>query len=467
VRRTVAGLLGIVLLAACAGTGSVRAASPAPTPASYYPAEPGPGFDVGHYDIRLAYAPRTGRIHGRTVVTATATRPRRTLTLDFVGLHVDGVHVDGRAATFRRASGLLVVTPMHAVARGRTFRVAVEYHGVPRTVPDPTETDPATGERLGWNRLANGDVYVVSEPTGARSWFPCDDRPSDKATFTTTVGVPTGATVASNGQLLDVSSGPHGDQQWHWRMNHPMATYLATVVIAAMREQLTASAGGVTIRNFFPVPGDQAGVTDFARQGEMLDFFASRFGPYPFGEYGAVTVPTDLGYALETQTLALFGRDMLGTDREAQSVVAHELAHQWFGDSVGIRRWSDIWLNEGFAQYGQYLWIAHADPSFDLDPRMAQLRDHGEAELGPILDPGPQHTFGTAVYERGALTVHALRRTVGDEAFFAILHRWTAEHRFRTATTAQFIALAESVSGRDLGAFFRSWLSAPTMPPLP
>lgn len=250
-------------------------------------------------------------------------------------------------------------------------------------------------------------------------------------------------------------------------MDRPMAPYLATVVIAPMREQQTASAGGVPIRNWFPTASYEEGVRDFARTGEMIDYFSSIISAYPFGEYGVVTVPADLGYALENQTLPVFGRDMLGTDREAQLVVAHELAHQWFGDSVGIERWSEIWLNEAFANYFQYVWMAHADPGFDLDRTMAERRaDHAD-EWGPILDPGATETFGESVYERGALAVHALRRTIGDAAFFELVHRWTVEHRDGVATTAEFIALAEQVSGRDLGSFFDAWLTAPTMPPLP
>ena len=156
--------------------------------------------------------------------------------------------------------------------------------------------------------------------------------------------------------------------------------------------------------------------------------------------------------------MAVFGRDMLGTDQEAQLTAAHELAHQWFGDSVGIERWSDIWLNEAFANYLQYVWMAHADPTFDLDRTMANLRAEQADELGPILDPGATGTFSSSIYERGALAVHALRRTIGDAAFFTLLHRWTVEHRYGTATTAEFIALAEQVAGRPLDDFFHAWL---------
>ena len=476
-RRLVLGLLAAaVVTAACSSGGSSATGAARPTgrpptarPAGYYRTPVDRGYDVTHYAIRLAYTPKDGRIAGGTDVSATATRRLTRFTLDLHGLRVTRVAV-GRVAGAARAAGVerdgdhLVVTPDAPIEKGREFVARVTYHGVPRPVADPTE--PGADGALGWQRLPNGDVYVVSEPIGARTWFPANDQPGDKATFATELDVPARYAVAGNGTVV-APPAEHGRRTWTWTMDRPMAPYLATVVIAPMHEQHTASPAGVPIRNAFPAATYDDGVRTFARTGEMLDYFASIISPYPFGEYGAVTVPADLGYALENQTTAVFGRDMLGTDQEAQLTVAHELAHQWFGDSVGIERWSDIWLNEAFANYLQYVWIAHADPTFDLDRTMANLRAEKADELGPILDPGPRGTFSSSIYERGALTVHALRRTIGDAAFFELLRRWTVEHRYGIGTTAEFVALAEQVSGTNLDAFFDAWLRAKKVPPLP
>ena len=484
--RLAAGLVATALVAACSsgggssGGGSTTTPSPTGRTAEYYRMPVDRGYDVTHYDIDLSYAPKGGTIHGTTLVVATATRTLRHFTLDLHGLRVTRVDVAvtpktgsppfvasaAHVARVARRGDHLVVTPASPVADGARFGARIAYHGVPRPVSDPTE--PAGQSELGWQRLPNGDVYVVSEPIGARTWFPANDQPGDKATFSVRMAVPPGTTVvASNGRSVGADPATPDRDSYHWRMRRPMAPYLATVVIAPMREQRTTSLAGVTIRNYFPTATYDAGVRDFARTGEMLDYFSTLISPYPFGEYGAVVVPTDLGYALENQTMSVFGRDMLGTDGEAQLTVAHELAHQWFGDSVGIARWSDIWLNEAFANYLQYVWMAHADPTFDLDRTMANLRAEKADELGPILDPGAAGTFSSSIYERGALTVHALRRTIGDDAFFTLLRRWTIGHRYGIGTTAQFIALAERVSGRDLTAFFARWLRAKTVPPLP
>jgi aminopeptidase N len=476
-RRLPVGLLTAVLVAGCssggssAGSSGGSSAAPTSRPSGYYGAPANRGYDVTHYAIDLSYRRHRGTIHGDTTVTATATRRLDRFTVDLHGLRVTrvDVHVTGggaHTATYRRDGDELRVTPSRPIAPGDRFDTRVVYHGTPQPVPDPSEPAGSDADGLGWHRLPNGDVYVVSEPTGARTWFPCNDQPADKATFDTEIDVPARYVVASNGTRAERPV-TGGRRTWHWTMGRPMAPYLATVVIAPMREQAAASPDGVPIRNYFPVATYDEGVRDFALTGEMIDYFASLVGPYPFGEYGVATVPADIGYALENQTMSVFGRDMLGTDREAQLTVAHELAHQWFGDSVGIARWSDIWLNEAFANYLQYVWLAHADPTFDLDQTMANLRAERADDLGPILDPGPTRTFSDAIYERGALTMHALRRTIGDVAFFTLLRRWATRHRYGIGTTAEFIALAERVAGRPLGDFFHAWLRAPKVPPLP
>jgi aminopeptidase N len=476
VRRLATVALALAVVGtACSSGGSSAASSGGPAarsparPAGYYVTPVDRGYDVTHYDIRLSYVPASGTVRGATTITATATASLERVVLDFHGLHVDQVLVGpgpgarGSTAGYTRSGDHLVLRPSPRLAARSQFRVTVRYHGVPRAVDDPTQPG---ADQLGWQRLPNGDVYVVSEPIGARTWFPANDQPGDKATFTTEIVVPDRFSVASNGHRVDRPA-TGGRRTWTWTMDRPMAPYLATVAIAPMREQRTASPAGVPIRNWFPTSTYDAGVRDVARTGDMIDYFSSIISPYPFGEYGVVTVAADLGYALENQTTALFGRDMLGIDRDAELTTAHELAHQWFGDSVGIERWSDVWLNEAFANYLQYVWLAHADPTFDLDRTMRDLRADRAGELGPILDPGPERTFSPAIYERGALAVHALRRTIGDAAFFALLHRWTVGHRYGVATTAEFVRLAERVSGRDLGAFFHAWLQAPTVPRLP
>ena len=483
-KRAVVATSLVIALGACSSASTATRSSPRPrrsTPSTtrvhgttgsasggdaYFPESGNTGYDVGHYDISLSYTPTQPEIRAVAIITSRATTDLAAFNLDFVGLTIDRLTVDGAPAAFTRAEPELTVTPRAAIASGRTFVTKVEYHGVPQPVKDPSESAPASASELGWTRNPDGRVFVVSEPIGSRTWYPSNDFPGDKASYDIRVDVPATVAVASNGLL---ARGPvvHGRSTWHWTMTEPMATYLATVVIAPMREQQTQSAAGVKIRNFFPEDIYDESVKDFAKTGAMIDYFSGLFGRYPFAAYGEVVISDELGYALENQTMSIFASDMLGRDIEAETTVAHELAHQWFGDSVGIRRWSDIWLNEGFATYSEYLWHAHADPTYDVNRAMAQLRAGTESRLTRPNDPGKDGLFSPATYLRGALTLHALRITVGDDVFFRILKAWAAKYRDSTATTAEFIALANETAGQDLTTFFHNWLDAPQVPTVP
>jgi Aminopeptidase N len=475
-RRVISSLI-VVTLIGCSSSGSnaqpanstvpVRGMTgPATIGDPYFPESGNGGYDVGHYDVKISYTPSQPEIRATATVSSVAKTNLTAFNLDFLGLQVDEIVVDGTAARFHRKGSELTIRPRRAVTKNRAFVTRIRYHGIPRTVQDPSESSPVDAAQLGWTRSDDGHVYVVSEPIGARTWFPSNDHPADKAAFDITVDVPEHVSVASNGTLMQ---GPvaNGRRAWHWTMAQPMATYLATVVIAPMREEQTASPAGVTIRNFFPGDGFDASVKDFVKTGTMIDYFAGVFGPYPFDAYGAVVVRDELGYALENQTMSIFGRDMLGTDIEAERTVAHELAHQWFGDSVGIRRWADLWLNEGFATYAEYLWNAHVDPRYNVNTAMANLRASDERELTRPHDPGANGLFTPAIYERGALALHALRLTIGDAKFFELVKTWASKYRYRTATTAEFVALANAIAGRDLTAFFHAWLDTDHVPRLP
>ncbi len=478
VRRSLAGLV-LISLVGCAGSDSsagrskVNESKPsgsttltAPGPSDPYYSEAGAGdYDVGHYNIMLRYSPDQPTITATTTITATAKRQLAEFHLDLSGLTIDEMTVDGNAVEFHRAGADLTVQPRRPIASDATFVTKIRYHGVPHAIADPgaAADDPS---EIGWTRTRDGRVYVVSEPIGARTWFPSNDHPADKATFDIRVNLPDGVFAASNG-TVSYPPGTPGRYTWNWTMAQPMATYLATVVIAPMREEATTSPAGVPIRNFFPPRYYDESVTDFAKTGAMIDYFSTIFGPYPFDAYGAVVLRDEIGYALETQTMSIFGSDMLGTDKEAEDTVAHELAHQWFGDSVSIERWADIWLNEGFATYAQYLWEDHVDPTFAINEEIAKLRAGNEPDLTRPRDPGVEGLFSPATYERGALTLHALRLTIGDAKFFDLVKAWTAKYRYGNATTADFITLTNEIAGRDLTGFFHRWLDRDQVPPLP
>ncbi|MFF5174835.1 M1 family metallopeptidase [Micromonospora sp. NPDC000089] len=425
----------------------------------YVPGHGNGGYDVSAYRLRVRYDPATDRLTGQATVTATATAALTRFNLDLVGLDVSRVAVAGAAAEHRRDGDELMVTPPHRLAAGTAFTVDVDYAGVPATV-----RDPVLGSG-GWLHTADGAI-ALGQPDSAATWFPVNDHPSDKATYQVEATVPAGLAAISNG-VPGPRSTAAGWTTWRWTESSPMASYLSTLVIGDYRVTTGTHAGKPLVNAVAAgLPADGPAARSIARTGEIVDFLASRFGPYPFDAYGGVAIADDrVGYALETQSRPVYGPGFFRSGRPDEAVVAHELAHQWFGDSVSVARWSDIWLNEGFATYAEWLWTEHtggrtAQQAFE---QRYAVTDWSK----PSVDPGRAAMFGDAVYQRGALAVHALRRTVGDETFFRILRGWTAARKDGNATTADFEAYAEQVAGRSLRSLFDAWLVGGAAPGLP
>ncbi|MER6753136.1 M1 family metallopeptidase [Micromonospora echinofusca] len=425
----------------------------------YVPGAGNGGYDVAGYRLAVRYDPATDRLSGRATLTATATAALSRFNLDLAGLDVSRVAVDGRPAGSARDGDELVVTPRGGLSRDARFTVEVDYSGVPAA-----KTDGQLGSG-GFLHTADGAI-ALGQPWSAATWFPVNDHPSDKATYDIEVTVPEGLAALSNGVPGERTSAD-GWTTWRWAERAPMASYLTTLVIGDYRVRSGTHAGRpmvTAVPASLPATGPEA--ASLARTGEIADFLATRFGPYPFDSYGGVVV-TDprIGYALETQSRPVYGPGFFRSGRPNLGVVAHELAHQWFGNSVALSRWSDIWLNEGFASYAEWLWEEHdggrtAQRTFELEYAATDWSH-------PSVDPGRSRLFGAAVYKRGALAVHALRRTVGDDTFFRILRTWTTERRDGNATTDDLVALAERVAGRPLRPVFDAWLVGGTAPALP
>ena len=422
----------------------------------YAPDSGATGYDATHYDIAFRYDPEAGTIDGVTTMTAVADVDLDQFSVDLLALDVSEVTVDGEPAEFDVDGRDVRIQPAEPIAEGEEFESEIAYVGVPEPVI-------SAGFPTGWLTTDDGGAYVIGEPDGAATWFPSNDHPSDKATVDLEVTVPRGWTVAGNGDFAGRER-DGGDVTWTWQEDDPIATYLVTVAIDHFRMVEEETESGLPLVSFYPEADADRLEGDFADADDMIEAFEEVFGPYPFDEYGAIVVPVDTGLALETQTRSTFGIDVAGIEQFR----SHELAHQWFGDSLTPTRWSDIWLSEGFASYAEMLWFDASNPDYDIDVDAENRRDSiVGVDEEPILDPGVDRWFAEAVYQRGGLTLHALRKTVGDEDFFTILQRWTAEHEHQNVTTDEFIALAEEVSGQDLDAFFTDWLEADEIPALP
>jgi len=429
----------------------------------YFPELGNGGYDVDLYGIELAFDPAAGAIDATATIEATATESLASFNLDLTGLDVSSVEIDGEAATFDHQESELVISPAEPIDDGDEFVIAIGYGGVPQPI-----NSEALGQ-VGWTTTDDG-VYVLSEPEGASTWFPANDHPLDKAPFNFRITVPDGLEVAANGILQEQATTGDGRTTWVFDAPDPMAPYLATVEIGQFVFEETQGPNGVVVRNVFAERLAGEASFDFGRTPEMIELFNELFGPYPFDVAGAVVVDEFTGVALETQTMSLFGAEIVDGQRGGETIIAHELSHQWFGDSVSVGRWQDIWLNEGLATYAEWLWDEHlGNETADAIARdtAQNLSGNDNLALPPPGDPGPGQLFARSVYVRGALTVHALRLTVGDEAFFEILRTWTSEFAGGTATTDDFIEVAERVSGLELDDLFQAWLFEDAVPELP
>ena len=455
------------------GNGRCHAGAPGLGDA-YYPLYGNGGYDVAHYLLKVSYDPATDRLAGVATISARATETLCRFNLDFQGLTVRSVRVDGQKARWARSQDHeLTVTPEHRLEKGRRFTTVVRYDGVPRTQIDlsvPEEPLP-----YGWIHTDDGAV-VVSEPEGSANWFPLNDHPTDKAAFTFVVTVPAGLEAISNGRLVGRRTHDHRTT-WVWDAPDPMAPYLATATIGQFDLRSYRTAQGLRMYDAVDPdlygepadPDDPASPTfgeiadaSLARQGEILDFLSGQFGPYPFSTGGGIVDDApDLFFALEVQTRSIYPGSAFSDPVDGDLLVVHENAHQWFGDSVALAEWKHMWLNEGFATYAEWLWgeregLGTTQEVFDFLYNDIPADDpFWEVVIG---DPGIPFLFNDAVYVRGAMTLQALRNEVGVQDFFRILRAWAARKAGGNGTTGQFIALAERISGEQLDDLFDVWL---------
>jgi aminopeptidase N len=418
----------------------------------FFPLAGNGGYDVSNYRLRIIYTPASNALTGRTTISATATEDVTQFDLDLRGFQVRSVSVDGRPATFWRSGQELVVVPAAALVAGSPFRVVVRYAGKPRPVTDPD------GSIEGWVRTDDG-AFVVGEPQGAPGWFAASDSPRDKATFDFVVDVPRGLKVLANGVLVSrATSG--GRTTWTWHEGDPMAPYLATATLGRFGLRIFSVDG---VPAYVAVDSRLRSGSVLAKLPAIVRYYTSIYGPYPFDAVGAVVdrAPA-VGYALETQTKPVFDQ------MPDEATLAHELSHQWYGDSVTLTQWPDIWLHEGFATWSEWIWSEHrgGPTAHELFTQLYATPASSTSFWNP--PPGalvsPVDLFGTSAYERGAMTLQALREKLGDTVFFAIMRAWAQDNRYGNVTTAMFIDLAEQQSGADLGAFFQAWLQQPGKP---
>jgi len=428
----------------------------------YFPDAGNGGYDVASYDLDLTYSPKSRKLDGVATISATAQTTLDRFNLDLrPQLKARSVSVGGAAAA-SEATGKqeLEITPATPIAQGASFVVEVAYGGKPKSIKDPD------GTTEGWVTTKDG-AFAPNEPQGSPSWYPCNDHPSDKALFSISITVPKDVEAISNGKLIGREKAGKL-RTWNWQGDHPMATYLATVAIGHF--DITRSDAGPAPSLFAIDPAIKRKVKNAKRKLKALErtpnitrWIAGHAGLYPFSANGGIVddVPP-VTYALETQTRPIY------VSPPSELLVVHEIAHQWYGDSVTPANWKEIWLNEGFATYYEFLWEeerGEESAAKVFDQLYKTPAEDKEFWNPPPGNPGEaKNMFLHSIYTRGAMTLQALREKIGDDVFFSILRDWVAENAYGNVTTDDFIALAERESGQELDEFFQVWLFEPGKP---
>jgi aminopeptidase N len=463
-------------------TGAAAAQEPPPVASARIP-PPGPylpGFDALTYDISLTL-PETGqRISGSARIAIAVLEPRRdTLRLDLSGLLVTAVRGSspgvGAALPFRQDDGRLFVTVPPGVRAGDTLRIEIEYEGT-----------PDDGLIIGQNVHGVRTIFADDYPDRARFWFPAVDHPGDKAVVSWAVRAPSGWQVIANGRRVatQVAEAVPADGVWRYETRVPIPTY--TMVIGAtdfaIDEIASCAAGGITelrpdgcVRvTSWAFPQDRENARRiFRRAGDMIEYYASRFGPFPYEKLAHVQSATRYG-GMENVGAIFYSERAIQSGRLGETTVAHETIHQWFGDAVTPANWHHVWLSEGFATYFGMQYFEHADGA---DAFRSLLASSAQSYLAsdvtdlPIVDslriPGAGDL--TAVlsansYQKGGQVLHMLRGLLGDDAFFAGLRDYFAQYVHGNARTIDLQNVLERTGGQDLDWFFEQWVYRPGFP---
>jgi len=418
----------------------------------YFPDLGNGGYDSQHYHLDIDVDFDTLSLDAIVTIQAIATQSLSRFNLDFAGFAIDSLSVNGVEASFERDGRELMITPSEPLMIDEEFEVIVVYSGSPGADIDTAQLPFSAG----WSWINSGS-FVASEPDGASLWYPVNDHPSDKATYSFEMTVPQPFSAVANGILQDVIEEGDNTRTFIWENDSLTASYLVTINIGEFSREDAIGVGDIPIRNYYPSNRVAEGLSIFSTQDEMMILFNDRFGQYPFDIYGAVVIDEDISFALETQTISLFGTSILEPNNINPVIVAHELAHSWFGNSVSPKTWRDIWLNEGFATYASMLWLAEStNEGVALGVMTTQYEGLNEEII--IADPGKYYLFSPTVYWGGAWVLKNLHDRVGDETFFAIVQTYHERFANSVAETSDFIAVAEEISGEDLTDFFDAWL---------
>jgi aminopeptidase N len=474
-RRSVA-LAAFVAALAVSAAPAVASHHRAPSPGAVgigdplFPTLGNGGYDARHYSMALRYPTAAQQtVDGRITMSARATQALSRFNLDFAGDSVASVRVDGRSADWTWADEELSITPRHSLRDGEKFAVTVRYTTHPFT--------PAPGDPFPFGFFTvNGGSVTAGQPDISHDFYPVNDHPADKASYDISFDVPEGTTAVANGDLVFRRTS-RGRTYSSYFVREPLASELIQLTVGAFDVTTQPTTRGVRIRDVSSSSSTAAVTPALQRTPDHLRWMIDQVGRYPFNTYGVLAADQQFRYALETQTLSLHPVLLFVapfTPPAYEPIMVHELAHQWFGDSVAPVRWQDVWLNEGHADYYQQVYAEQffEDPGYtvaywkDAYKRANQLRH----DNGPVAKPTGTDIFtlfSDNVYSGGSLVLYALRQVIGEQKFSEVERSWVKRYKDQSVSTEQFIAHVNQVTHRNLTRFLRDWLYGDTVPPMP
>ena len=451
------------------------------------------GFHIHSYFLDMDYNAGPNFLNATATLTVENYRELKTLTLDLAHtLRVASVKLTGHGLSaaqpellelrrYAQSNNKLRLTFANELPADLSFEIAIRYSGKPHPLRSPWGS-------VGWEETNEG-ALVAGQPNGAPSWFPCDDTPDEKATYRIRVSTHRDIVAVATGDLVEETSA-RAKTTREYVVDYPMSTYLAAMYVGPFRHEVLRPAKvgkkKVPVGAWLPNGTPQARQVrerfhqDFHNQTEMVEIYSQMFGPYPFPSYEVVIAPERLEIPLEAQAKSMFGCNHCDGKGTWERLIAHELSHQWFGNSVGLVEWRDIWLNEGFACYAEWLWFEHSREIPAAHHAWVHYRKLLQKPQDMLLaEPGAAKMFDDRVYKRGALTVHALRMWLGDVAFFPILEKWTTSHKMGLVETSDLenlvaatlvehrFCLDSTEAAREVSSFFDAWLRSPELPEFP
>lgn len=437
-----------------------------------YPGLGNGGYKADSYAVDLTYAGAAKPVDGKVTMTAQATQDLSRFNLDAAGLTIRSVKVNASAATFTQSGEELVVTPAKALRKGGVFVVQVEYSADPAAIPPPAG---------GW--VVTDDGFATApQPAGAHTIFPCNDHPSDKAYFVFRITAPANLTSIASGTKVRERTNDDGTVTTTWVSRDPIATELVQLTVGDYKTVERGIVDGVRLRDVVPTARAAALEPALALTPGHLAWIKQHLGAFPLEAYGLLPANTDKPDAfdftgLETQTLTIYKPNFLLQQESAiGSHMMHEIVHSWWGNSVSPASWSDLWMNEGHADfYGLIYRYERGWPDSrgftTLEERMKYTYSQGDiwrSTSGPVAKPNADNLFDNQRYTGGVLVLYALRERIGQEAFVRLEHSMLAEYKNKSATTADYIDGAVQASGDDtVRPFLEEWLYGTTTPAMP